>query len=94
VDWEVKWTEASWNDLEEVAEYISSDSPFYAAAFIEEVQEASRSLSYLVERGRVVPELNRSDIREIFVRNYRMIYQLSKQIIFIIGFIQALAISG
>ena len=49
----VKWTAATWNDLEAV-DYIARDSPHYAAAFVREVRDAARSLAYLVERGRVV----------------------------------------
>ncbi len=83
----VKWTEVAWSDLEEVFNYISKDSRYYGAAFVREVREATRSLSYLAERGRVVPELGDPTIRELFVKRYRLIYQVTEQTVHIIGFI-------
>jgi len=83
----VKWTKIAWRDLESIAGYIARDSPYYAAAFIREVREASRTLVSMAERGRVVPEFDHQDIRELFVRSYRMMYQVTKTIVYIIGFI-------
>lgn len=84
---EVKWAEVAWNDLEEAADYIARDSAYYAAAFVREVQEAARSLNHFAERGRTVPELKDPGLREIFVRSYRLIYQVKEETVFVIGFI-------
>ena len=83
----VEWTEIAWSDLEEVADYIAKDSHYYAAAFVREVRDAGRSLAYMAERGRVVPEFGDPNIRELFVRKYRLIYQMTENTIYIIGFI-------
>jgi plasmid stabilization system protein ParE len=83
----VKWTEAAWADLDAIADYIAADSAFYAAAFVREVREAARSLNIMPERGSIVPELENSKIREIFVRKYRLIYQVQKKKVLILGFI-------
>jgi len=83
----VVWAESAWNDLEDVAEYIAKDSPHYAAAFVREARDAARSLVSLAERGRIVPEFNEPNIRELLVGSYRLIYQVKKQAIHIIGFI-------
>lgn len=84
---QVKWTEEAWNDLEETADFIAKDSPYYAATFVRKVRELARSLRQLTERGRVVPEFNRVDIRELFIGNYRLIYKITDRVVFIIGFI-------
>lgn len=84
---QVTWTEIAWSDLEAAADYIVKDSPYFAAAFVREVREAARSLAHLAERGRVVPELENRSIRELFVRNYRLIYQVTEQSVYIVGFI-------
>jgi plasmid stabilization system protein ParE len=81
------WTESAWRDLEEVADYIAKDSSHYAAAFVREAREAARTLANLAERGRAVPEFNDPDIRELFVRSYRLIYQIAWQTVYIVGFI-------
>ena len=65
----VNWTQNAWNDLEETADFIAADSSFYAAAFVREVRDAARTLTRFAKRGRIVPELNNTDIREIIVRN-------------------------
>ncbi|MBM3324692.1 MAG: type II toxin-antitoxin system RelE/ParE family toxin [Calditrichaeota bacterium] len=83
----VEWTEIAWSDLEEAANYIAKDSPHYAAAFVSEVRDAARSLADLGERGRIVPEINNPSIRELLVRSYRMIYQVTEGAIHMIGFI-------
>ena len=83
----VKWTEAAWDDLEEAADYIARDSPHYAAACVRETCDAARSLVHLAERGRVVPEFDDPSIRELFVRSYRLIYQVTERLVYIIGFV-------
>ena len=83
----VMWIESAWRDLEEVADYIAKDSFHYAAAFVREARDAARTLAYLAERGLVVPEFNDPSIRELFVRGYRLIYQVAEQTVYIIGFI-------
>jgi toxin ParE1/3/4 len=74
----VNWTEIAFEDLEGVEKYISRNSPYYAAVFIREVREASRSLSHFPLRGRIVPELSDNTIRELIVRNYRLIYKIQE----------------
>jgi len=81
------WTETAWGDLEAAADYIAKDSPNYAAAFVREVLDAARSLLRLAERGRVVPELDDRNIRELSVRSYRLVYHVTKEAVYIVGFI-------
>ena len=84
---QVIWTEVAWSDLQEVANYISQDSIHYAAALVREVRDAARSLNNFSERGHIVPEFNRPNIRELFVRSYRLVYQVTESNIYILGFI-------
>ena len=75
----VVWTEIAWSDLEAAADHIAKDSPNYAAAFVREVRDAARSLAYLAERGQVVPEFDDPSIRELLVRSYRLVYQVTEE---------------
>jgi hypothetical protein len=43
---------------------------------VREVRAAGRSLRIFWERGRVVPELRRHEIRELLVRSYRLVYNV------------------
>ena len=56
----VVWTALAQRDLGATADYISADSPRYAAALVREVRDAARSLRRFAERGRIVPEFNDS----------------------------------
>lgn len=81
------WTEAAWSDLESAAQYIAKDSPMYARTLVEEIRRAARSLSQFSERGRIVPELNRGDTREIFPAGYRLVYRVSENTVTILAVI-------
>jgi toxin ParE1/3/4 len=72
----VIWTETALRDLDQAAEFIARDSKFYAAAFVREARQAARSLKRFAERGRIVPEVGQPEIRELFVRRYRLVYRI------------------
>ncbi|MBI5675739.1 MAG: type II toxin-antitoxin system RelE/ParE family toxin [Nitrospirae bacterium] len=83
----VIWSYEATADLETIADYIAKDSTFYAASFVIEVREASRSLNEFSERGRLVPELSNPSIRELFIKNYRLIYHVEEVRVDILGLI-------
>lgn len=62
----IVWTGSAWLDLENVADFIARDSPYYAAAVVRSVKEASRSLRRFAKRGRVVPEIDNPAIKRTF----------------------------
>jgi toxin ParE1/3/4 len=66
----VIWAHAAEEDLQAAASYIHRDSPAYAVSFVERALEAGRSLNEFAERGRMVPELSDSSIREIFIYSF------------------------
>ncbi len=51
------WTEAPRVGLDSALEYISEDSPDAAGHFLGVVLDTAQSLSFLSERGRIVPEI-------------------------------------
>lgn len=83
----VVWSYEAASDLESLAEYIARDSAFYAAAFVQEIIDASRSLDNFPERGRIVPEAGSPNIRELFVREYRLIYSIEEKRAVILGLV-------
>ena len=83
----VIWSFEATADLNGIAEYISRDSAFYAASFVEEILTASRSLDMFAERGRLVPEISNPNIRELLIKEYRLIYNIEEQRIVILGLI-------
>lgn len=83
----VVWSYEAADDLEALAEYIGRDSTFYAVAFVQEIIDISRSLAIFPKRGRTVPELDHSEIRELFVKEYRLIYKIEQSRIVMLGLI-------
>ena len=83
----VRWTETATTDLEEAAAFIGRDSRFYAAALVREARTAARSLRTFAERGRVVPESDVADMRELFIRSYRLIDQVTADHVFLLALV-------
>jgi len=73
---QVVWSYEATADLDTIANYIARDSKFYAASFVQEILDASYSLKMFGERGRVVPELDNPNIRELLIKEYRLIYHI------------------
>jgi len=87
VAYRVAWTESAWQELEAAAEFIERDSPHFASALIHEAQLASQSLKKFPQRGRIVPELRDASVREIFVKRYRLIYEIGSNRVMILSFL-------
>ena len=83
----VIWTNAAEADLSATAEYIHRNSPAYAASFVNRALEAGRSLTDFAKRGRIVPEFEDENIREIFVYSYRVIYSVEDDRVSILSLI-------
>jgi toxin ParE1/3/4 len=83
----VSWTETAWRDLEHTADYIAEDSPGYAAAFVRRIREHARTLDEMALRGRIVPELGAASVRELLVGQYRLIYEVRAEAVYILGLI-------
>lgn len=83
----VTWTKTAEADLHAIWMYIAGDSRMYAAAFVRRVRTKSRSLDESSKRGRIVPEVNADDIRELIIGNYRLIYQVTTHEVFVLRLI-------
>lgn len=83
----VTWTDSAWQELECAASFVARDSPRYAVALVDEARSAARSLRKFPRRGRVVPEVGDDRVREVFVKSYRLIYEIRQDGTVILGFI-------
>lgn len=81
----VIWSDPAKADLRHIFEYIAHDSRHYAKKVIQEIVEKTGSLSELPRIGRVVPEVEDENVRELSVYSYRVIYEITTQGIFILG---------
>jgi len=73
---EIEWSSKAENDLNEIIDYIAQDSLEYALSFYEQVREKVENLIKFPRMGRIVPELDEPNIRELILRNYRIIYRI------------------
>ena len=80
----ILWSPRALTDLEAIREHISYDSVPYAGLMVSRLVVAPSRLLQFPELGRVVPEFDRSDLRELIVRPYRLVYRLRGGIIEIV----------
>lgn len=80
----IVWSPLSYERLENIYEFISDKDPVAAKNLINRIFERIESLTGYPERGRKVPEINRNEIREVFVSEYRIIYKIEPNKILIL----------
>jgi len=61
----INWTKQAVNDLKNVYDYISLDSKYYAKRQVTKLKIRTHILKDFIEIGRVVPEFERKEIREL-----------------------------
>ena len=76
--WPVILTPQAQDDLREVVTFISRHSPERARSFGNTLIDKALTLSLHPERGRIVPELDDSAVREIVHSAYRIIYEVMR----------------
>jgi len=73
----VIWSDPAKEDLKKIYDYIAGDSKYYAIKVSQEFIEKSEQLVKLPKMGRIVPEIEDSNIRELIIYSYRLIYEIS-----------------
>ncbi len=69
----IVWSPQSLRDVESIRAYIAADSPRYAGLVVQRIVSAVERLAAFPECGRMVPERNSPEIREVIVRPYRVV---------------------
>lgn len=72
----IVWTEISRDDLSGIFDYISNDSKKYATITVNKIYNHAQNLIHNPIIGRIVPEFNKKEIREIISGNYRIVYRI------------------
>ncbi|GEM_PF-846969 len=72
------WCEAAAEQIESIRDFISRDSRRNAERVAEHLRIRGDSIGPGPESGSIVPELDRNDVREVFIYSYRLIYQVRK----------------
>lgn len=86
---ELKWSYNAIEDVLEIEEHWQNVSIAYAKEVVKGIMEKPEILKTMPEMGRRVPELGDPSIREIFVRQYRIIYIYRKDVVEILTVIHS-----
>jgi toxin ParE1/3/4 len=83
----VKWTAPAKRDLRKIHEYIAEDSKYYAKRVTDDIIAKTEKLNDFPEIGRMVAELQETNIRELIIYSYRLLYEIKPQKIEILAII-------
>ena len=73
--------------LDDAVAYLAQDSRAAAERLLIDALSTASSLNAFSERGRVVPEWNQPNVREIFVQRYRLLYEVMPDQVQILAFV-------
>ncbi|EPF25012.1 MAG: type II toxin-antitoxin system RelE/ParE family toxin [Microcystis aeruginosa Ma_MB_F_20061100_S19] len=85
----VFWTETAVNHLSSIYNYISQNSPQYAQRLVERLTRRSEQIANFPFSGRLVPEFETEQIREVIEGSYRIIYYIKPEQIDVIALLHA-----
>ena len=74
----VVWTRPALDSLLDIARHIQIDNPSAAKRFASSVKARVARLDKFPESGSIVPEFPSSNMRELIVSDYRVIYRYLK----------------
>ena len=78
------WSPLAISRVTEIAEYILMDNPVAAEKWIDEIFNRVLQLKTYPKSGRMVPELEIEEIRELIYGNYRIIYRIIEKAIVVL----------
>jgi toxin ParE1/3/4 len=73
------WSPAARDDLHDIVVFIARDNPERAMSFGYQLISQTDRLHTFPRSGRLVPEYQNEDLREIIFRPYRIVYRLNHE---------------
>jgi toxin ParE1/3/4 len=70
------WTDQAIDDLGDIGDYIGENSERYAKLTVKKLYDRTDILKLFPMTGRMVPEKNDENVRELIEGNYRIIYEI------------------
>lgn len=77
----VEWSPLADQQVDEAVEHIVQDDPTVALEWLEHLLERVKALARFPDSGRMVPETQREDIREVIVSPYRVMHRRKDDIV-------------
>ncbi|MDZ4654807.1 MAG: type II toxin-antitoxin system RelE/ParE family toxin [Coriobacteriia bacterium] len=81
----VIWAPLAREQVADAFAFISAERPAAALNWFDAIVDQTGSLSTFPDMGRMMPEAGRSEVREVIVEPYRLIYRRDPDMIVIIG---------
>ena len=72
---QIIWSPNATRQIEEIAEYIEKDSPYYAGRVVLKIYATVSRLKSFPEMGNVASEFREQNVREQLVFQYRVFYR-------------------
>lgn len=72
----IRWTDRADSDLSAIKAFIAKDSARSAKAMADKIVRRVDQLRTIPHLGAMVPEFDESELREILVGNYRVVYRV------------------
>ncbi len=85
----LRWTARARDDLVGIARFVANDNVSAARRWVNRLRKQARRAAQFPRSGRIVPEFGRPDIRELIVRNYRIVYRVLENEIHILTVFEA-----
>jgi toxin ParE1/3/4 len=85
----VHWTDTAVEHLQAIHAYISKNSPQYALRIADRLTRRSQQIAEFPLSGRIVPEFEHGQIREVLEGPYRIIYYVRPEQIDVLAVIHA-----
>ncbi|MBV8859412.1 MAG: type II toxin-antitoxin system RelE/ParE family toxin [Acidobacteria bacterium] len=74
----VLWTEAALKQLEAICDYHAQTSPEYSRRIAERLVNRSEQIAAFPHSGRMVPEYEIDEVRQVLESPYRLIYLIKE----------------
>lgn len=71
----LRWTERAIADLAAIG---ALDNPAAARPWVEKLWQRAVQAAEMPRAGRQAPEIGRDDVREVFLRSYRIVYRIAE----------------
>ena len=73
----IKFLVSAREDLRSIKTFIAKDNPKAAVRMINKIRTSVKPLEEFPYSGRIIPETNNHQLREVIISNYRIMYQIS-----------------
>lgn len=83
----VIWTRPALADVKHIHDFIAVDSKHYAKKVAQAIKDKTDVLANLPNMGKKVPEVSRSDVKELHIYSYRIMYEIANNNCYVLAVI-------